>query len=93
MKPVFKLVGNSIDRHPALSLEGAFPDNGSTPSGVRKFLRIDQVIVPVLADFRLPEFDPAARPAEQMSFMAMPEAAMNKDDGAELRKHKIRFSR
>jgi len=89
MKPVFKLVGKSIDRYPALSLEGAFPDNGSAPSSLRKLLRVDQVTVPVFADFFLPEFDPAARPAEQMAFVAVPEAAMNKDDRAELGKHKI----
>ena len=88
-QPVRKLIRYLLNRHFQFPFECAFPDDSLAPPGFSQPPGVGQVIAAVSPDFLPPEFLAALGPAEQVAFMAVPEAAMNKDHRMESWKYEI----
>lgn len=82
-----------MDRSPLCSFQAAFPDSQNTPAVLLQLADRAVVTLTVAFNFLLPEFLSRGRPLEQMTVVAMPEAAVDKDYGAVFRKDKIGASR
>lgn len=82
-----------MDRSPLCSFQAAFPHSQNTPAVLLQLADRAVVTRAVAFNFFLPEFLPCGGPLEQMTVMAMPEAAVDEDHGAVFRKDKVGPSR
>lgn len=70
----------------------ALPDAGNAPASCGKSRHGAEIIVPVAVNFCLPEVGACGWQAEKRAGVAMPETAMNKQDGVKTGHHDVRFA-
>ncbi len=87
-------LGHDIrERPPTGPLEAALPHSQDAPARSQEVSYDAFIAVLVSRDFGSPEFRPCSWQPKQCAVMAMPEAAMNENDGAEAWEDHVRTAR
>lgn len=91
--PSCKHVCHDIKRYLELSFYGAFPNYSNPITPPQASLIVRSIPDYIRANLLPPEFTIAGWPFKQMTFMSVPEAAIDKHDGFVFFEYQIRFSR
>ena len=91
-QPFRQLAKDIFRGHPVFALQGAFPDDTTSPSGAPERRLRPCINCAIARDLRFPEFLPSFGPFEEMTIVAVPETPMREQDGMTARKYHVGFA-